>query len=130
VAAQPDILTLDIGRTRDCARIAREAVTKALVGDTRSDSIELIASELVTNAFVHGSGDIRLQLISIGTSMKIAVTCDTELVALDLVAPLESNENERGRGLALVRESSTEMGYEISDSKLTVWAKLTAHNLG
>ena len=130
MAAQPDILTLNIERTPDCARIAREAVTTVLIGDTRSDPIELIASELVTNAFVHGSGDIRLQLTSIGTSMTIAVTCDTELVELDLDAPLESNENERGRGLALVRESSTEMGYEISDSKLTVWAKLSAHNLG
>ena len=130
MAAQQEILAIDIERTPDCARIAREAILAPLFGDPRRDSMELIASELVTNAYLHGSGRIELLLSSTEHSLKISVRCDTDLADLNLASSIESMTSERGRGIALVRELSTEIGSEIIDSRLTVWAELSGHDLG
>jgi anti-sigma regulatory factor (Ser/Thr protein kinase) len=130
MAARQEILALELDRTSACARTARAAVTTVLAGDSRSDSMELIASELVTNAYTHGSGRIQLRLHTTGSSLTISVSCDAEISVLDLMPNLDTLESEKGRGLALVRESSSNFGYEISDSRLTVWAELSAHNLG
>jgi len=130
VAAHQEVLTRDIERTPMCARIAREAITAALSGDSRCDSMELIASELVTNAYVHGSGRILLHVNSTAETLTIAVSCDTDLVEFNVNSTLVTPDAEGGRGLALVRESSTNVGYEIAGQRLTVWAELSTDNLG
>ncbi|MCF8540052.1 MAG: ATP-binding protein [Candidatus Nanopelagicales bacterium] len=116
------VLSLDLPRSPECAREARSAIIAALAQDPHCDSLEVIASELVTNAYVHGQGDIHLELLRTATGYRMEVSNDTEAESIDLTPVSGSIDSERGRGLGLVQAFSSEMGATIKDARLTVWA--------
>lgn len=119
------LLDIELPRDSTCARRARTAVLHVLGNDPRTDSVELIVSELVTNAFVHGSGDIHLNLMAIGDRLRIEVSSDTEQTDFDVTPQQQALDSERGRGLALVHSMSTEVGHVLGDTRLTIWAEVS-----
>lgn len=95
-------------------------------GTTPTDAVLLVASELVTNAVRHGSGDVELR-VEIGPG-------DVRLEVLDeghadvRLAPTKPPPTALGgRGLHLVSEVSRRWGSDIDDAGRTVvWAELEA----
>ena len=67
---------VDLPRNHDVAAVARrflDAHFRASLGDVAYVNARLIVSELVTNAFVHGTGDIVLDLEQDGAVLRIEV---------------------------------------------------------
>lgn len=86
------------------------------------DDLQLVVSELVTNAIRYGSGPIELTLTINPTSLRVAVA-DTN--AEDLPASRTATMNEfTGRGVPLIEAISSSWGVEeVADGKI-VWAEI------
>ena len=117
-------LSIELPRDSTCARIARSAILEVLDNDPRADALELITSELVTNAFVHGSGDIHLTVSSVGERLRVEVSNETDQVEFDFTPKQQELDAERGRGMALVQSFSSGFGHTLRDSRLTIWAEV------
>jgi anti-sigma regulatory factor (Ser/Thr protein kinase) len=121
--------TLEIARAPECARLAREAILEALPESESRDSLEAIASELVTNAYVHGTGPITMTVALNGNEMHIDVTNHIRDSGIKLIAGIVSSDSDHGRGLALVELLAQSWEYSVKDSgitELTVSASITA----
>jgi serine phosphatase RsbU (regulator of sigma subunit)/anti-sigma regulatory factor (Ser/Thr protein kinase) len=103
-----------------CRRLVRETLTGWQLGELR-DTVELLVSELVTNAIQHAGGDIRLRLQRDEDGLLCEVCDNTrtppELQELSATA-------ERGRGILLVKELSRRWGYRRTASGKVVWFTL------
>ena len=87
----------------------------------RVDDVALVVSELVTNAVVHGEGEITLDVLVAPDSVHVEVR-DAEPRLPDPVdAPFDA---ESGRGLQLVSKVATRWGVRPADSGKVVWADL------
>ena len=87
-------------------------------------SLQLIASELITNAVDHGAGDIELCVAVHDRQARLEVTdeavdCDVVIIPLDV-------DGVRGRGLRLVEAYSQRWGCKLVDNntKKMVWAEI------
>jgi anti-sigma regulatory factor (Ser/Thr protein kinase) len=125
----------EIARTPGCARLAREFLEQSIPNSPILDSTRLIASELVTNAFQHGSGAIHISLTT--NPLVTNPESDVKLSVVSGFDPLAGEPDltaggkprglvERGRGIAIVESLSSQWGWEISHSQLEVWACVTA----
>lgn len=116
----------ELPRTRECARLAREFLADSIPTSPALETLDLIASELVTNAFKHGSGGIRLSLEELSAShlrLQVSSSYDVSTGAPDLDALMVAETlAERGRGLQIVNALSSEWGWEIAGPTLLVWA--------
>jgi serine phosphatase RsbU (regulator of sigma subunit)/anti-sigma regulatory factor (Ser/Thr protein kinase) len=103
-----------------CRRLVRETLTEWQLTELR-DTVELLVSELVTNAIQHAGGDIRLRLQRDEDGLLCEVCDNTrtppELQELSATA-------ERGRGILLVKELSRRWGYRRTASGKVVWFTL------
>lgn len=126
--------TREIARTPECARLAREFLEESVPDSPFLDSTLLIASELVTNAFQHGTGAITITLIidplttDGQSSVRLSVTNSFDPAAGEpnLTAQEKPGQLvERGRGLPIVDALSSQWSWEISRSQLEVWASVT-----
>ncbi|WP_327354500.1 ATP-binding protein [Streptomyces sp. NBC_01304] len=89
--------------------------------DEASDGVRLVASELITNAVVHGEGPITVTLYHRPGSLVI------DVLDANRVPPQASYielEDESGRGLALVDVLAARSGWEPADRGKHVWAEL------
>ena len=85
------------------------------------DAMELIASELITNAVVAGASFVRVELSHSPTTIRIAVHDD----AMGFPEPRPASATDpHGRGLALVDGFSTRYGIEGRPGAKCVWAEL------
>ncbi|MDX3853810.1 SpoIIE family protein phosphatase [Streptomyces sp. AK02-01A] len=106
-----------VGKARSLA--VRQLSTWGL--EELSTTVELIVSELVTNAIRYSSGAIRLRLIR-----HKSLTCevsDGDSNSPRLRHALSTDEN--GRGLFLIAELSRRWGTRIAPGGKIVWAELT-----
>lgn len=107
------------------ARSFAKQTLNELLGSAPSvfrDDVELVVSELVTNALRAGSPSVKLDLLLVGPR-RIAVHVTDEAVGWP--HPREAGVHDiGGRGLALVSAVSTEWGVTMNDSTKTVWAEL------
>ncbi len=117
--------TLEIARIPECARLARAAILEALPEGAGRDSLEAIASELVTNAFVHGTGPITMTVERQGNALHIAVTNHVPDSGISLTPMNVTSDSDHGRGLALVELMAEAWEYSVIDSILTVRATVT-----
>ena len=113
-------------RRRDAARLARGYARAQCAGHTPPrlvEDVELVVSELVTNAMRHGRGEI---------TMHLEVTPDRVVVGVQdqgagRPSPRDADATDaNGRGLALVAILATEWGVrpEPGGGKV-VWCVLT-----
>jgi anti-sigma regulatory factor (Ser/Thr protein kinase) len=119
VAVTEASFTLEIARTPECARLAREAILEAFPESGARDSLEAIASELVTNAYVHGTGPITMTVAQNGNTMHIEVSNQIDDSGIALFAENVPSDSDHGRGLALVELLADSWEYSVKDSGLT-----------
>jgi len=85
------------------------------------DDLELLTSELVTNATVHGLGPVVVELYDDGRSLRLQVT---DSGALAPSPRLAGTDDDSGRGLMIVAALSRAWGSSVSGSVTQVWAEL------
>jgi anti-sigma regulatory factor (Ser/Thr protein kinase) len=109
-------------RKRECARIARRFVeehTAAELDPDALDALKLVTSELVTNAYMHGQGQIRLRLNRYADRVVVEVIDRGHDAATKIS---ERGPGPGGSGLMIVDRLSSAWGaYEGTTH---VWAEL------
>ena len=104
---------------------ARRFLAAALERWDRPDLVErgaLLMSEIVTNAFLHGAGDIRI-VVSLGPVLRIEVHDSGNGMPVPRAYPPSA---PTGRGLVLVEALSDRWGSEPGGRGKTVWCELDA----
>ncbi len=118
----------ELPRTRECARLAREFLQESVPNSPALDSLGLIASELVTNAFLHGVGPIEISLTlgsASGAELRVSSGYDLSAGEPNLIVQRDSKKlAERGRGLQIVNGLCSRWGWETKGSTLIVWAEV------
>jgi anti-sigma regulatory factor (Ser/Thr protein kinase) len=129
VAVDDETFELSFDPVLGAASEARRATRRWMAGATTSgaflDDLQLVISELVTNAVIHARTPLRLVVHFDGHRVM------TEVFDADsrLPTPGESADEVGGRGLILVDRLSDRWGFEsLSDGK-RVWAVLTVDAL-
>ncbi|HCA84152.1 MAG TPA: histidine kinase [Streptomyces sp.] len=89
--------------------------------DATADTIHLVASELITNAVVHGKGPVTVALYRRRGSLVIDVL-DGSPAALK--TSCAEADDESGRGLTLVDFLAVRSGWKSSDRGKHVWAEI------
>ena len=87
------------------------------------EAVQLIVSELVTNAIRHAHGEIELCVAVVDTLVRIEVTDespDCEAVKVPMGDSLSTN----GRGLRMVEAFSRSWGCRIGHDRKVVWAEV------
>ncbi len=82
------------------------------------DAVALLVSEVATNALVHGSGDVQVQVSARGSVLRVEVTDDSPQLPQPRAAGLLE---EGGRGLALVESLAADWGVRREGGGKVVW---------
>jgi anti-sigma regulatory factor (Ser/Thr protein kinase) len=83
------------------------------------DDVTLVVSELVTNAVLHASGDVRLDVFVDTAAVRVEVGDDVPTLAPPHPA---APEGESGRGLLLVSRIALRWGVRRDGLGKVVWA--------
>jgi anti-sigma regulatory factor (Ser/Thr protein kinase) len=121
-------LVLAVDRQPEAARTVRAQVRElchSRIPDTLVDDVQLVVSELVTNAVTHGLGAITV-LLGV-TEGRVAVAVRDEGPGMPRPEDVEDG-SLRGRGVALVARLAAEWGVrqEPGGGKV-VWCLLTVN---
>ena len=104
----------------------RTACLAAAVDADVCDSAVLLASEVVTNAVIHGRGRVRLHVTADHDRVVVEVADDSAVVP----AVRHAGEDATGgRGMAIVELLADRWGTRPTDSGKVVWFELTALTL-
>ena len=119
----PTTVSLVLGHEVASVRLARAFVEQEChrlgLGDDRCDDAVLMASELVTNAIVHGRSETRVCVLSFaGQDLRVEVSDDN---SRHPQAVSQDDAALDGRGLHIVEALSTEWGVRDEDIGKTVW---------
>lgn len=90
-------------------------------GPDCGDAVALVASELVTNAIVHGRPAVQVNLRLAGPVLVLEVHDGGHLPPSRRVA---AEQDENGRGLLLVEAMTTRWGYRATEGGKVVWAEI------
>ncbi|HKH03831.1 MAG TPA: ATP-binding protein [Acidimicrobiales bacterium] len=102
---------------------ARRAIGDALAAwgfDGEGPLVVLAASEMVTNAVMHGDGDVEVTLGAEDDVIRLEVG-DSGGGEPALRSPDPTGEIAGGWGLHLVREVADEWGTRVEDGRTVVW---------
>lgn len=97
---------------------ARWHMAELFEGAALADA-ELVASELVTNAWKHGEGPIEVSVDDEAGVWRIQVCSDS-----DSDPAISTPSLSGGRGLLLIEELTVEWGFTRSARTVCVWATL------
>lgn len=114
---------LVLGREPDAVPRAR-AFTAALLRDESDDTVgnaQLVVTELVTNAVLHGVAPVTLRVLPLPSGVRIEVEDGSR--TLPITSPRRA-EGMTGRGLELVAAVSTGWGVEPGRDGKIVWAEV------
>ncbi|HUR48963.1 MAG TPA: response regulator [Acidimicrobiales bacterium] len=100
------------------ARADLRAALAAEISPTANEIIQLLTTELVTNAVTHGHGAVTVTAEVSGDRVRIAVGDDSAIVPVPGNA---SADDEGGRGLALVEGLAARWGVEEVPTGKVVW---------
>lgn len=87
--------------------------------DSLADTAALLVSELVTNAVMHGHGDITLSVHCADSQLLVGVS--DESTEPPLINPSPPTNRLGGRGLFLVNTLANSWNYQIAPDGKTVW---------
>ena len=99
-----------------------EFLSECAIGNTVRDDAQLVVSELVTNALMHGDGSLVLRASIMGDTVQISVTDSGD--ELPEVLPLDPSRIG-GLGLIVVDRLASDWGVSPFPGGKTVWAALT-----
>jgi anti-sigma regulatory factor (Ser/Thr protein kinase) len=114
------------GEEREVPLARRKVVDKVCawgvpLNDETADAIRLVASELITNAVVHGEGPVTVTLYHRPGRLVIDVFDNNSAVPQTSCAQAD---DESGRGLALVELLAPRCGWEPAGRGKRVWAEI------
>jgi anti-sigma regulatory factor (Ser/Thr protein kinase) len=89
-----------------------------------TDAAELLASEVVTNALVHGDTDVDIHVRRYPERVRVEVRDSDPHLALPDPHALRNDEAEGGRGLVIVSAMASAWGNSPSGRGKTVWFEL------
>jgi anti-sigma regulatory factor (Ser/Thr protein kinase) len=115
---------LTLGREPDAVPKARRFVASSLAGEPAGlvHDTELVVTELVTNALLHGAPPVSIRLIHKGPTIRIEVEDAGRSLP---VQSLQNTGSMTGRGLALIAGLSRSWGIDPSRRVgKVVWAEL------
>ncbi|MFF0746670.1 ATP-binding protein [Streptomyces sp. NPDC004111] len=95
---------------------------KASTNPNLQEEVAQVVSELVTNALVHGSGDVVVSTRTCNGTVLLSV--ESGLGIQKPCTRTAQPEDENGRGLALVEHLSSAWGVTHRGTRLQVWAKV------
>jgi signal transduction histidine kinase/serine phosphatase RsbU (regulator of sigma subunit)/anti-sigma regulatory factor (Ser/Thr protein kinase) len=110
----------DLTGAATARRFASETVSRWPSRPARGE-LDLLVSELVTNAVVHGSPPIRLRLTHLGDEVLVEVE---DSVAYTPHRRHPGTEDEHGRGLRILAMLARRWGVSRSQDGKTVWCTL------
>lgn len=116
-----EVLRIELPYVFQAPRVARNAVREALIGltlPTPQEDIDLVVSELVTNAVVHGAPPIEL-VVRLGRGALRIEVCDG--LAMSPVIPT-SERLELGCGLTIVDNLTDRWGWLLRPPGKCIWA--------
>jgi anti-sigma regulatory factor (Ser/Thr protein kinase) len=87
------------------------------------EAVQLIVSELVTNAIRHARGQIELCVAVADQMVRIEVS-DASPECEAVKVPLDDSLNASGRGLRLVEAFSKAWGCDVGRDRKVVWAEV------
>lgn len=121
--AHTEVLRIELPYVFQAPRVARDAVREALLGvplPTTQEDVDLVTSELVTNAIVHGAPPIELVVLTGRGALRIEV-CDG--LAMSPVIPNDPAARlELGCGLTIVENLTDRWGWQLRPPGKCVWA--------
>ncbi|MGW0086242.1 ATP-binding SpoIIE family protein phosphatase [Streptomyces sp. NPDC003393] len=89
-----------------------------------ADTAELLTSEVVTNALVHGDSDVNVHVRRYGTLLRVEVRDSDPRPAEPVTLPRAEDQAEGGRGLLIVSALASAWGNSPSGRGKTVWFEL------
>ena len=117
--------SLELDRTPRAPRDARRFVDAALdawgVGGDRRDAVRLLATELVTNALLHGAPPIRIDVKRAGVTIRVSVHDGSPNPPFPRPFDVEA---PTGHGMLLVERLSRRWGVEATEEGKVVWFEL------
>jgi anti-sigma regulatory factor (Ser/Thr protein kinase) len=124
LSARRSIERLELAHEAPAATTARHWSLQCLGGwsAVRHDDVQLVVSELVTNATLHGAPPVAVELAWDAERIRIAVS-DGDLGAV-AVTPPPHRGIHGGRGLAIVERLAERWGVERIPGGKMVWAEL------
>ncbi len=125
VDAQSAHVELPAARTspRDARRFLTRTLAQWHVGAEPTDTVCLLATELVTNSVLYAGTPIDL-LVERWDSMVRVQVCDRS-TQLPVARPHRSMSSLTGRGLSLVKDLSARWGVTPRDTGKSVWFELS-----
>jgi|tagenome__1003787_1003787.scaffolds.fasta_scaffold20795672_2 anti-sigma regulatory factor (Ser/Thr protein kinase) len=106
--------------------VLRRAARKSLNDSERAEAVELVVSELLTNALCHGRCPCRLRVWAQSGAVRVEVDDQTPgAAAVVLGPPLADNRGSSGRGLQIVNALADRCGViDRPPGGKTVWAEI------
>jgi anti-sigma regulatory factor (Ser/Thr protein kinase) len=92
--------------------------------DSAVDEAELLTSEVVTNALVHGDSDVSVCVRQYPDHIRVEVRDSDPHPARPVTVPRAEDEAEGGRGLLIVSALASGWGNSPSGRGKTVWFEL------
>ncbi len=105
---------------------ARWHLRQLLSGNEEAIDAELVATELITNAWRHGRGPITLQADVRSDGLLLRVCSASDFEPTVRVDSDSGADDSGGRGLLLIEELTTAWGFERNGEQLCVWAQIPA----
>lgn len=126
-------LLAPVARTPEAVGDARRMLARQLVAwglESAVDDLQLLASELITNAIRYGKNPVAVRLITRVGVLRLEVT-DGNIHHLP-VPRVAQHTDSHGRGLPLVDAIATDWGVAIESSgaRKTVWVELATSPAG
>jgi len=119
--SRPSSASVALPNRADAPGMARQFVRDTLATSGLNgggEVVELLTSEVVTNAVRHADSNMQVRVIRQPSSVRVEVDDDSyelpELRSLDAAA-------EHGRGILLIESLATEWGVDFRDAGKTVW---------
>lgn len=120
--AQTD-LTHDV----EAPRVGRRFVTSVLAGwgsaGTTVERAQLLVSELISNAVLHGAGPVRLSLVEVDPGRSVRIEVCNRGAGQPQMRQARPDDLS-GRGLQLVDELSRGWGSSSTEGETSVWFEL------
>ena len=123
---------LDLDHDVTAPRAARRFVSDVLatwgLGDGVVERSQLLVSELVSNAVLHGSAPVRMSIVDdSGAAPGICVEVSNAGDGKPVMRRAERDELS-GRGLQLIDELAVSWGTRSDDGRTAVWFRIAAHD--